>query len=135
MADTLRSIQNTFTALDNVTLTSAFSGNISGVIPIGGVDQISLYTRFTPGTNSDNIDIQVEFSDDGDSWYIEQAVSTSGGTTTAVDNLYTRDGATASTAYRFRITFPAADKYMRLSTRYVGTGAGTATVIVGTSGI
>ena len=126
-------IQNPIRLFNAVTLTSAFSGNVSTVVSTAGTDQVTFYGNFTPGTNGDNVDIQLEFSHDGSTWYVEQAASTSGGTTTVVDNIYTRDGAAAATSYKFRFTLPVSDKHMRVSARYTGTGAGTLSLHVLTS--
>ena len=136
---TLRDVQNWYTVFNGVTLTSAFSGNRSQTLDVQGVDQASLYVRWTPGTSGDDIDIQLEYSDQDapgtTDWYIDGATSTSGGTITATDSFYRYDGAVAATAYYSHISFPVADKKLRVSIRYNGTGAGTATLKLGLSGI
>lgn len=127
MSKTLRSVQTRnpgITVFNAVTLTSAFSGNRK-VIPIGGADEVVLYTSWTPDTNGDDVDIQIEFSPDNSNWYIDSSLSASSGTITVYDSFYRYDGAVAATVYKSRLAIPVADLYMRISVRYNGTGNGT----------
>lgn len=136
MAQTLRSIQPQATKVfDGVTVTANYSSNTSDTLSIGGVDQVSLHLSWAPSVSGDDLDIQVEYSHDDSTWYIEQSTTISAGVETAVDHSFRRDGASNSVTYLFHLTFPVADRFMRLSIKRVGTGGGVATIWLQTSGI
>ena len=68
----------------------------------------------------------MSFSNDGVTWYVDQAESTTTGVSTLLNHSYTFEGASAGTAYPIHFTFPVSSPLMRLSAKYTGTGAGTA---------
>lgn len=120
-----------------VTLTTAFSGNRK-TVKSGGMSQGTLYIAYTTGAGGagNNVDIQLDFSNDGTTWYQESSSSTTTGTTTLYNHTYTFDGAASATAYYLRIPFAVADKYIRISLKetVVGGSAGTVTSYLELSG-
>ncbi len=132
---TLRSIQSErITLFDGVTVTSAYSDNVSRGIEIGGTDQLTFFLEWNADSNGDNLDVQFEVSPNGTDWYIIPTESASAGVVTLADAIYRLDGPTAGTEVTSRVAIPVAEQYVRASLKSVG-NAGTASLFMVKSGV
>ena len=121
-----------------VTLTATSSDNRKE-IDVDGIQQLVLYLKYTTGSAETNnkVVLTVEYSPDGTNYYQEasEAVATS----TITEYQATREftGASAATAYSFRIAIPIADiKKLRIGFAESGVASnfGTLSVLAVTSG-
>lgn len=124
--------------LSPVTLTATASDNRKE-IDVDKIQQLTLYLKYTVGSGESNnvLNLTVEFSPDGTNYYQEatEAVSTSTVTEYQATRQFT--GASASTAYSFRIAIPIADiKKLRIGFAETGvvTNFGTLSVLAVSSG-
>lgn len=120
-----------------VTLSTDYADNRK-TVGTGGMTQGVLYVLYTTGAGgtANNVDIKLEFSPDGDSFFQETSSSTTSGVSTIYQHSYTFEGAVAATAYSIRIPFDIADKNVRVSLKEtVAAGsAGTVTAYLELSG-
>lgn len=117
-----------------VTLTAAYTGNLSGTFNIASAQQLTCFLRYITGSGETNnsVEVRVEFSPDGTLWYQEVGEEVSGATSTLTQIERTFVGAAAATTYSLRFAIPVADKFMRIALKETGvvTNFGTASLIV-----
>jgi hypothetical protein len=112
-------------------LTDAYAGNRKALTS-DYMSQLSLYFQYTTGNGGigNYINILIEFSNDGQTWYPETVELPSPGETQEYPQVRKFDnaGSTAAlTTYVFRISIPLADKYFRVSAKE--------TIVAGSSGL
>lgn len=129
----------TFT-LSPVTLTATNTDNRKE-IDLDGMQQLVLYIRYTTGSGetSNVLNMLVDFSPDGTNYYQEASEEVTAGSGTVTQYQATRafTGASAATAYSFRVAIPVADvKKLRIAFHETGvvTNFGTLSVLSVTSG-
>ena len=143
------SVQNIFpvrgaTATNNVitfsrvTLTAAYTGNLTSGIQLAGQTQIMFFVDFlthASATTSD-IDIRLEFSPDNTNWYQETESSVAAGVDQMTRLEHSFTGGAASTTYSFKFAVPVADKFMRVALKQAVdvTNFGTASILMVVSG-
>ena len=122
-----------------VTLTAAFTGNLSGTMRTDGQQQIVFFVEHVThaSATSPRLDIRLEFSPDaGTTWFQETESSVASGrdTLTLVEHSHT--GAASGTTYRFTFNAPVAHKWYRVGLRQQSdtTNFGTASIIALVSG-
>lgn len=126
--------------LSPVTLTATASDNRKQ-IDIDGNLQLVLYIKYTTGSAETNnvLTMTVDFSPDGTNFYQEATEEVTAGSGTVTEYQATRQftGASAATAYSFRVAIPIADiKKLRISFAETGVAAnfGTLSVLAISSG-
>ncbi len=124
--------------LSPVTLTATAADNRTQ-IDVDAMQQVVLYIKYTVGSgeSANVLNMTIDFSPDGTNFYQEatEAVSTSTITEYQATRQFT--GASASTAYSFRVAIPIADiKKLRIAFAETGvvTNFGTLSVLAVTSG-
>ncbi len=125
--------QPTRTAFNNVTLTSAFSGNRK-VFETDGMTKLSLDVRYTMGAaeTANKIELQLEHSPDNGVTWFSLVIDNTGATSVLTPRIWEATGDN-----NLNIIIDIAYKQMRLSLRESGvaTNAGTATVFYTLSGL
>lgn len=129
-----------------VTLTTAYSGNVSGSKNIEHYSQITLCVDYTTGAGGAGNSIQLKLEGSPDplnndgltvsDFYQETSSGTSSGTITHYAAEHTFTGAGSATEYKFFFFVPPAYLTWRISAKetVVGGAAGTVTVRAITSG-
>src|SRR3990167_4176282 len=125
-------------ALSPVTLTATGSDN-RAEIEVDSQVQVVLYLRYTTGSGETNnvLTMVVDYSPDGTNYYQEATEEPSAGTVTQYQATRVFTGASASTAYSFRIAIPVADiQKLRIAFSETGvvTNFGTLSCLAVTSG-
>ena len=115
------------TAAIPITLAAAYADAKSGRMPIADANNLTLYVGYTMGTAEDtnSIQLKIEFSDDGTTWYRKTNEADSTGTTTDTLQEYTfaATGAAATYDY-FRIpVINLSDKHIKVSVKETGIAA------------
>src|SRR3990167_7557716 len=100
---------NTVT-LAPVTLTATNTDN-TAEYAVDGMQQLALFIKYTTGTaeTSNVLNLTVQFSPDGVNYYQESTEAVSTSTITEYQATRQFTGASAATAYSFRIAIPVAD--------------------------
>ena len=124
--------------LSPVTLTATAADN-RAQIDVDAMQQLVLYIRYTVGSgeSSNVLTMLADFSPDGTNFYQEATESVSTSTITEYQATRVFTGASASTAYSFRVAIPIADiKKVRIAFSETGvvTNFGTLSVLAVTSG-
>tara|TARA_R100001086_G_C11848217_1_gene261037 strand:- start:24708 stop:25103 length:396 start_codon:yes stop_codon:yes gene_type:complete len=121
------------TVFDNITLTSAYSGNVGTVLDVKGMSKVSIDVDYAQGASeSGNIcHFKLEHSTDGTNWY--QLVIDD---TNTVSDITAREWNITGDATLNLIVDIAYDK-LRISARESGvaSNAGTLTMVAMTSGL
>lgn len=92
-------------------------------------NQLILLVDFTIGSLT-SLQIKVETSNDGTTYYQETALSTSGGTTTATVNEYS-----FSATGKYRIPIEINDRYIKISAKGTGTVTSSSCAITASLGV
>lgn len=117
-----------------VTLTAAYTGNISSAFNITTGQQLTCYLRYITGSGETNnsVEVRVEFSPDGTLWYqeVDETVASGTSTVTLVERTFV--GASAATTYSLRFAVPVADKFIRFALKETGvvTNFGTGSLVL-----
>ena len=82
-------------------------------------NQLIAYVSFTKGSLT-SLEVKVEFSHDGTTYYQQTGVAYSAGTTTAVLNAYT-----TTTTGNYRLEIPIKDNYIKISVKGTGDTTGS----------
>ena len=103
------------------------------------MQQVVLYIRYTTGSAETNnvLNLTVQFSPDGTLFYQEATEAVASSVVTEYQATRQFTGASAATAYSFRVTIPLADiKKMRIAFSETGVASnfGTLSVLALTSG-
>ncbi len=134
------------TAVAPITLTNAYTGNVSGLKNLAHYAELTVCVSYTPGAGGSGNSIQIRIEGSPDpldndgltvtDFYQESSSSTSGGTITHYAAEHTFVGTTASTEYKFFFYAPPAYLTLRVSAKETlgGGAAGTAKVRLITSG-
>lgn len=129
-----------------VTLTTAYSGNVSGLFNMAHYSQITLCVDYTPGAGGGGNSVQIKIEGSPDplnndgltvtDFYQETSSGTSGGTITHYAAEHTFVGTVASTQYKIFFYVPPAFLTFRVSAKetVVGGAAGVLKVRAITSG-
>lgn len=129
---------NAFT-YGRVTLTAAFTGNLSGTMRADGQQQIVFFVEHVThaSATSPRLDVRIEFStDNGTTWFQETESSVASGRDTLTLLEHSHTGAAAGTTYRFTFNVPVAHRWYRIGLRQQSdtTNFGTASIIALVSG-
>jgi len=129
------------TTASPITLTAAYSGNVSSAIKMDGADAVSLDVGYTMGTaeTANSIQLKVEYADPTNGapastdWMQEGNEATSGATTTVTlgERTFTATVAAATYDY-FTVSLPLAakHKYIRVSAKETGIAANGGSAVI-----
>ena len=124
--------QEPITLLSGVTLTGAYSGNVSATQVSNSENQLTLFVSYTmdAGETSNSIEVKVEFSPDGTTWFQETSKSISSGTMTHSLAEHTFASTGAGNEDNFVVNTNANYQYFRVSAKETGIAStgGVATI-------
>ena len=122
------------TAASPNTLTAAYNSTDRGQMSVADGEDVTLYIAYTMGSTetSNSLEMVIEFSADGSTWYRKTNEAESTGTTTLTKQEYTFAAVSAAATYdyiRVKVT-DIADKYMRVLVKETGKASNFGTCFI-----
>jgi hypothetical protein len=118
-------------------LTTSYGDN-TYTLSVGRMTQAEFYLEYTPGENNGVLNVQIEMGPSESDLYksVAQTVDSSTGIVTILPKIEQITGTVASTVYKYRLSEPVADRFLRISFKEdVSTTHGTLKAKVLMSGI